>query len=280
MVAVIDIEPLSPVLGAAVRGIDWRQPVDGETARMVRDAFTRYSVLCFPDQKISSDDQVRFAGVFGKADSAYRKPPSQDFEGARQRGVMLVTNIRKDGKAIGFLPDGEMQFHSDGAHRVPPYRATTLYAIKVTSRGGETLFANLYKAYETLPEEMKARLDGLETRFIYNYDATDRAEVREDDPRLPVAVHPLVKTHPDSGRKSLYLSRLMTRNIVGMDRAESDKLLDFLFDHAERPEFIYAHRWTPGDLVIWDNRCTNHARADFPVEETRLLRRYTVSEPD
>ena len=280
MVAVIDVEPLSPALGAAVRGIDWRKPVDDETARMVRDAFTRYSVLCFPDQKISSDDQVRFAGVFGKADSAYRKPPSQDFEGARQRGVMLVTNIRKDGKAIGFLPDGEMQFHSDGAHRVPPYRATTLFAIKVTSRGGETLFANLYKAYETLPEAMKVRLDGLETRFIYNYDATDRSEVREDDPRLPVAVHPLVKTHPDSGRKSLYLSRLMTRNIVGMDRAESDKLLDFLFDHAERPEFVYAHRWTPGDLVIWDNRCTNHARADFPAEETRLLRRYTVSEPD
>jgi taurine dioxygenase len=279
MEAVIDVEPLSPVLGAAVRGIDWRQPVDAETAQMVRDTFTRYSVLCFPDQKLSSDDQVRFAAVFGKADSAYRKPPSQDFAGARQRGVMLVTNIRKDGKAIGFLPDGEMQFHSDGAHRVPPYRATTLYAIKIPSRGGETLFANLYKAYETLPEDMKARLEGLKTRFVYNYDATSREGTQEDDPKLPSAEHPLVKVHPDSGRKSLYLSRLMTRNIVGMDRAESDKLLDFLFDHAERPEFVYAHRWTPGDLVIWDNRCTNHARADFPSEEVRLLRRYTVSEP-
>src|SRR5262249_38959361 len=151
-----------------------------------------------------------------RADAAFRRPPSQDFEGARQRGVMLVTNIRKDGKAIGFLPDGEMQFHSDGAHRVPPYRATTLYGIKIPSRGGETLFANLYKAYETLPEEMKARLDGLKTRFVYNYDATSRELVVEDDPKLPSAEHPLVKTHPDSGRKSLYLSRLMTRNIVGM----------------------------------------------------------------
>jgi taurine dioxygenase len=280
MVAVIDVEPLSPVLGASVRGIDWRQAVDAETAKAVRDTFTRYSVLCFPDQKLSSEDQVRFASVFGKADSAFRKPPSQDFEGARQRGVMLVTNIRKDGKAIGFLPDGEMQFHSDGAHRVPPYRATTLYAIKITSRGGETLFANLYKAYETLPEDMKARLEGLKTRFVYNYDATDRDDVEEDDPNLPSAEHPLVKVHPDSGRKSLYLSRLMTRSIVGMDRAESDKLLTFLFDHAEKPEFVYAHRWTPGDLVIWDNRCTNHARADFPADEVRLLRRYTVSEPE
>jgi taurine dioxygenase len=120
----------------------------------------------------------------------------------------------------------------------------------------------------------------LQTRFVYNYDATSREETVEDDPRLPSAEHPLVKVHPESGRKSLYLSRLMTRNIVGMDRAESDKLLAFLFDHAERPEFVYAHRWTPGDLVIWDNRCTNHARADFPAEEVRLLRRYTVSEPD
>jgi taurine dioxygenase len=280
MVGVIDVEPLSPVLGASVRGIDWRQPVDGETAKAVRDTFTRYSVLCFPDQKLSSEDQVRFAGVFGKADSAFRKPPSQDFEGARQRGVMLVTNIRKDGKAIGFLPDGEMQFHSDGAHRVPPYRATTLYAIKITSRGGETLFANLYKAYETLPDDMKARLEGLKTRFVYHYDATNRDETEEDDPNLPSAEHPLVKVHPDSGRKSLYLSRLMTRKIVGMERAESDKLLAYLFDHAEKPEFVYAHRWTPGDLVIWDNRCTNHARADFPADEVRLLRRYTVSEPE
>jgi taurine dioxygenase len=279
MVAVIDVEPLSPVLGAAVRGVDWRKPVDDETARMVRDAFTRHLVLCFPEQKITPEDQVRFAAVFGKADAAFRRPPSQDFEGARQRGVMLVTNIRKDGKAIGFLPDGEMQFHSDGAHRVPPYRATTLYAIKIPSRGGETLFANLYKAYETLPDEMKARLDGLKTRFVYNYDATSRDLVVEDDPKLPSAEHPLVKTHPESGRQSLYLSRLMTRNIVGMDRAESDALLAQLFDHAEKPEFVYAHRWTPGDLVIWDNRCTNHARADFPAEEVRLLRRYTVSEP-
>ncbi len=280
MVGVIDVEPLSAVLGAAVRGIDWRNPVDAETAKAVRDTFTRYSVLCFPDQKLSSEDQVRFAGVFGKADSAFRKPPSQDFEGARQRGVMLVTNIRKDGKAIGFLPDGEMQFHSDGAHRVPPYRATTLYAIKITSRGGETLFANLYKAYETLSDDMKARLEGLKTRFVYHYDATNRDETEEDDPNLPSAEHPLVKVHPDSGRKSLYLSRLMTRNIVGMDRGESDKLLAYLFDHAEKPEFVYAHRWTPGDLVIWDNRCTNHARADFPADEVRLLRRYTVSEPE
>jgi len=276
----LDVVPLSPVVGAAVRGIDWREQIDEETAAAVRAVFAQYSVLCFPDQKLSPEDQLRFAKVFGRADGAYRKPPSEDFEGARQRGVMLVTNIRKDGKPIGFLPDGEMQFHSDGAHRNPPYRATTLYAIRIPSRGGETLFANLYAAYEALSDDMKARLEGLQTRTVYLYDAVTREGTNEDDPKLPSAMHPLVKVHPDSGRRSLYLSRLMTRNIVGMDRTESDALLAELFDHIEKPEFIYAHRWTPGDLVIWDNRCLNHARADFPADEVRLLRRYTVSEPD
>jgi taurine dioxygenase len=273
------VTPLSPVVGARVDGIDWRQPVDGATGNEVVDLFNRYSVLCFPGQKISAEDQLRFANVFGKADAKFRKPPSEDFQGASQRGVMLVTNIRKDGKAIGFLPDGEMQFHSDGAHRNPPYRATTLFAIKIPTHGGETLFANLQAAYDALSDEMKRRIEGLQTRIIYRYDAVTRDLTDENDPTLPVAIHSLVKTHPGSGRKSIYLSRLMTRNIVGMDRAESDKLLEQLFDHAEKPEFVYAHRWTPGDLLIWDNRAVNHARADFPADQVRLLRRYTVSEP-
>ena len=275
----IDVTPLSPALGAAVRGIDLREHYDEATAQAMRDAFIRYSVLCFPDQKISPQDQVRFANIFGPPDTAYRPRSGESSEASRQRGVMLVSNIRKDGVPIGSLPDGEMQFHSDGSHRQRPYRATTLFAIKIPSRGGETLFANLYKAYETLPESMKRRLEGLMVRNIYNYDSVSRDATDENDPKNSVATHPLVRVHPDSGRKSLYLSRLMSRYIVGMDRAESDALLEELFVQAERPEFIYTHRWTPGDLVIWDNRCTNHARNDFPAEP-RLLRRYTVSEPE
>ena len=126
---------------------------------------------------------------------------------------------------------------------------------------------------------MKARLDGLMGRNMYDYDSTLRDTTSEDDD-LSVAVHPLVRVHPESGRRGLYLSRLMTRNVVGMDKAESDALLDELFNHAERPEFVYAHRWTIGDLVIWDNRCLNHARTDFPADEARLRRRYTISEPE
>jgi taurine dioxygenase len=276
----IDIEPLSPILGASVRGIDLAKPVDARTADVLRGAFHRHALLCFPGQEISADDQLRFANLFGKGDGGVRgvKEPGRKRTG--NRGVMYVSNIRENGKPIGVLPDGEMQFHSDGAHRDSPYRATTLHAIKIPSRGGNTLFANLYMAYEALPRAMKDRIEGLKTQFVYDYDSQLRSLTDEEDSELPRAVHDLVRTHPATGRKSLYLSRLMCRRVVGMDPAESEALLEQLFDHAEKPEFVYAHVWTQGDLVIWDNRCLNHARTDFPPDEQRMLRRYTVSEPD
>ena len=274
------VEPLSPAVGASVGGVDLHQPLDAPTARAIRDAFVRYSVLCFPGQTITATDQVRFADMFGLADETYRARSGPGGTAARARGVMLISNIRKDGRPVGALPDGEMQFHTDGAHRETPYRATTLYAIEIPSWGGETLFANLSAAYDALSETMKTRLDGLTARHMYDYDATSREAAGDDEDNLSAADHPLVRVHPDSGRRSLYLSRLMTRLVVGMGRAESDALLEELFDHAEKPAFVYAHRWTPGDLLIWDNRCVNHARTDFPAEERRLLRRYTVSEPE
>lgn len=279
MTLTIDIEPASAVLGARVRGIDLRETLDDRTADMLRETFTQYGVLCFPDQKITPEDQLRFANLFGRGDGAFRDRSSGNLRKSASRGVMLVSNIRKNGQPIGSLPDGEMQFHTDGAHRQVPYRATTLYAIRIPSHGGDTLFANLTAAYDTLSDDMKARIEDLETVCVYDYAATARDTIG-GDPDLPRATHKLVKTHPDSGRKSLYVCRLMTEYIVGMDRDESEKLLVELIEHAEKPEFVYAHKWTPGDLLIWDNRCLNHARTDFPPEEQRLLRRYTVSEPD
>jgi taurine dioxygenase len=275
----LKIEPLSPVLGARVTGLDLAQETPEPVKQEMRDAFHKYGVLCFSGQKIEPEDQFRFASVFGRADvgKAGRVIANEGKE--RERGIMIITNIRENGKPIGSLPDGEMHFHSDGSHRDVPYRATTLYAVQIPSRGGETKFANLYDAYETLSDDMKKRIEGLTASYIYDVYATLRDQVNESADNLSNAVHPLVKTHPATGRKSLYLSRLMTRSIVGMDRAESDTLLNELFEHAERPEFVYAHTWAVGDLLIWDNRCLNHARNDFPAEEIRLMRRVTVSEP-
>ncbi len=276
----IAIEKLSPAVGASISGVDLHRPLDEATVWAIRDAFVRYPVLCFPGQTITATDQVRFADIFGQADEGWRAGTGQRATTPQSRGVMLISNIRKDGRPVGALPDGEMQFHSDGSHREVPYRATTLYAIKVPSRGGETLFANLSAAYDALSDDMKARLEGLTARHMYDYLATSREAAGEDEENLAAADHPLVPVHPASGRRSLYLSRLMTRHVVGMEPGESAALLEELFDHAERPEFVYAHDWTPGDLLIWDNRCVNHARTDFDPGETRLLRRYTISEPE
>ncbi len=276
----MEITPLGPALGGRVTGIDLHRPFDATTAKRIYDAFAVHGVLCFPGQQITASDQIRVASVLGEADGDYRPPSGVLATTNENRGVMLVTNIRKDGRQVGSLPDGEMLFHSDGSHRDRPYRATSLYAIKVPTKGGDTLFANLAAAYDALSDAMKSRLDGLEARHIYIYDTVEREPVSEDQAAASAATHKLVRTHPDTGRESLYLSRLMTQHIVGMDRAESDALLEELFDHAERPEFVHAHRWTPGDLVLWDNRTVNHARTDFSEAETRLLRRYTISEPE
>ncbi|HCH56115.1 MAG TPA: TauD/TfdA family dioxygenase [Rhodospirillaceae bacterium] len=279
MTGTIDIRPLSDVVGAIVEGVDLTRPLDDTTADLLRDTFSRNSILCIRGQQLAASDQIRFGDLFGPVDSGFRVRSGYGGQETRNRGVMLVSNIRKNGEQIGSLPDGEMQFHSDGAHRDIPYAATTLYAIKLPSVGGDTLFANLAMAYDALDDDTKNRIDELQVRNLYGYDDTFREETTEEtEPNTSAATHNLVKTHPVTGRKSLYLSRLMTRHVVGMDRGESDDLLNILFDHAERTEFVYAHKWLMNDLLIWDNRCLNHARTDFPGSEERLLRRLTITE--
>lgn len=273
----LHIEPITPAVGARITGVDLARPMDPHVAQGLRDAFVEHAVLCLPNQQLEPEHQAAFAGIFGMVDDGNRQSTDPN-KMQSERGVMFVSNIRENGKPIGVLPDGEMHFHSDGSHRDTPYRATTLYALKVPSRGGETKFAAMAAAFEALPADQQERLAGLKACHVFNYNKTTRSEMRRDDDAQH-AIHPLVKIHPDSGRRSLYISRLMTRNIVGMDDDESEALLLELFDHCEKPEFIYAHPWEVGDLVIWDNRSVNHARNDFPAEEPRLLRRYTVSDP-
>jgi len=281
MAITINIEPLSPVLGPSIQEIDLRKPVDSASQELLYKTFINHSVLCFPGQEITAKDQLRFANLFGRGDGGDRvKRRDKKQRRTGERGMMFVSNIRENGELIGVLPDGEMMFHSDGAHRESPYRATTLYAIKIPSRGGNTLFSNLYAAYDALPQSTKDKIENLVTRIVYDYEAVDRADTIAADPVLPRAHHKLVKTHPDSGRKTLYLSRLMTQDIIDIDPYEGEELLLELFDHSEKPEFVYSHEWRVDDLIIWDNRCTNHARTDFPPDEQRMLRRYTVSEPE
>ena len=273
----IDIRPLSPALGAEIRGLDLTREIDDAAFAIIEQAWRDHLVLLFRAQNLSEDDQVRFARRFGALQSRPR-PAAMRAEGGEVRHpeIMLVSNIRKDGKLIGSLPDGEMQFHSDMCYIATPAKGTFLYAIEIPSVGGDTLFLNTYKAYETLPADIKARIDGHRALNVFLYGSTSREGNKPDFSVHPNHVHPMVRTHPDTGRKALFINRLMTWSIEGMDEAESAALLGRLFDHMERPDFIYGHKWRVGDLLLWDNRCTLHARTDFSDQERRLLRRVVI----
>src|SRR2546425_386591 len=265
------LRPLSPALGVEIIGVDLSEEIDDYAFAQIRDAWHQNLLILLRGQELSEEDQVRFAEKFG--------PPAVIHTKQFVRGhpaVMLISNIREDGKPIGALPDGEMHFHTDQCHQERPAMASMLYAIEVPSKGGNTLFADGYKAYETLPPEIKRRIDGRRALNAYDYDTASTKRGTRLAEGVPSYVHPVVRTHPATGRKALYVNRLMTVRIEGMPPRESDELLDFLFDHQERREFIYEHVWRPGDLLMWDNRCTLHARTDFSADERRLMRRVTI----
>lgn len=270
-VPAFQVRPLSPGIGAEIIGVDLSRELDDTLFAGIRDAWHRHLVILFRDQKLTEDDQVRFAERFGPPARIHTK----QFVTSHP-AVMLISNIREDGKLIGALPDGEMQFHTDQCHQEKPAMASLLYAIEIPSKGGDTLFANGYLAYETLPEAVKQRIEGRMALNAYDYDSAATKRGGDVGKDAPSYVHPVVRTHPATGRKALYVNRLMTRRIEGLPLEESDELLNLLFDHQENPDFIYAHVWRPGDLLMWDNRCALHARSDFSPAERRLLRRVTI----
>ena len=272
----ITVRPLSPALGAEIVGVDLSCPLDEATVAAIKAAWSEHLVLLFRDQALSEDDQVRFARHFGELQQRPRPKDLRAEAKVKNPEVMLVSNIRENGKPIGSLPDGEMQFHSDMCYILTPPKGTFLYAIEIPSEGGDTLFLNMYKAYETLPLETKARLKGKNAVNVFLYGSTSRDGNKPDFNIHPHATHPIVRTHSDTRRPALYVNRLMTWNIEGMEGAEGQELLDSLFDHIEQPQFIYEHKWKVGDLILWDNRCTLHARTDFSDKERRLLRRVVV----
>jgi taurine dioxygenase len=190
-------------------------------------------------------------------------------------GIMLISNIREDGEPIGALPDGEMMFHHDMIHSAMPSKATMLYAVEIPSYGGDTLFASGYAAYETLDPSVRAKLEGKRAFHHYNYGSTLKGDGRGTE-SFSQCSHPIFRTNDETGRKAVYVNRLMTERIEGMEDGESNKLLNILFDHMENPEFVYTHVWRKGDLLLWDNRCSSHARTDFPAGERRLLLRTTI----
>jgi taurine dioxygenase len=272
----LKFKPLTQYIGCEVLGIDLRQPVSPADASAIYRVWLDHAVLLFRDQDLAQEDLIRVTGIFGEFAPLGR--PKHTLPSGFSKilpNIMLISNIRENGETIGALPDGEMMFHHDTIHRDDPHKATLLYSVEIPTYGGDTLFASGTGAYDTLDAATKKRLDGLKAVNYYVYNSVKRNDKQAVDASSQ-AVHPVVRTHEETGRKALYINRLMSVRIEGMPEAESDALLNTLFDHSEKPEFVYTHVWRKGDLIVWDNRCSSHARTDFPADQRRLLLRTTV----
>jgi taurine dioxygenase len=279
---VIDIQvtPLSSACGAEISGIDLTRPLSEDQVCAVKDAWAKHLVLVFRGQKVSQEDQLRFASYFGDLGSRKKAPDALKTrtEGVQQdhEKVLLVSNIKVDGVPIGAFGEGEFWFHIDSGYSAKPYKYTFLYALELPSTGGNTMFSNMYKAYEAVPPALKAKLKGKKALHIHEYNRAKQASSSGDISGIPHFAHPVFITHPDTERKTLFVDRLMTTRLEGFEPAEGEAILNQLYDIGERREFIFEHVWQLGDFLMWDNRCTIHARTDFPKEERRLLRRCTV----
>ena len=270
------VRKLNPYIGAEVSGIDLGDTLSDETIAELRNLWLEHLVLLFRGQKLSQQELLRATQYFGTL-GKYARPKEFRPSGfdSLDEGIMLISNIRENGVPIGSLPDGEMHFHHDMLHAEIPHKGTILYSVEIPSQGGNTLFANSYTAYERLAPEVRNRLEGRKAHNHFHYGSTKKGD-GNGVAAFSEAIHPVFRTHEDTGRKAIYVNRLMTQKIVGMDEAESQSLLDQVFDHSENPEWVYDHVWNPGDVLLWDNRCSMHARTDFPAGERRLMLRTTI----
>ena len=269
----ITVSPLSEAIGARIEGVDLSRDLDPGTFDTVKRALFEHAIIVVPRQTLDEDDQERFCRYFGELEMVRSGEATSDHP-----AVLMITNVTDSGRPTA-LEDGEMMFHYDQCYYENPALGSTLYAIEVPDEGGNTLFANCRLAYEALDDDWKARLDGLRALHYYDYKRDPTLRPSTINPDAPQWVHPVVRTHPETGKKAIYVNRLMTLWIEGIDREESDEILDYLFAHIEKPQFVYEHEWTVGELIMWDNRCSAHARTWFSPEKRRMMRRVTVRDP-
>ena len=268
------IRPLSAGLGAEISGVDISKPIDAATFRDIEQAWRDHLILLFRGQKVTHAQHIEFSRRFGPLDDHSSIPKFRDPE---YHEILPVTNQEFNGRK---QPVGR-QWHSDLSTTTRPARGSLLRCEVIPEVGGNTMWTNMYLAYDTLSDKMKEIVDELEcihdmtvAKHSKGRDPAELAEVRKRNP--PVA-HPMVKVHPETGRKALYVSEMTTTGIVGMTDDEAEPLLQFLYRHCVQPEFTYRHVWNVGDLVAWDNRCTMHlALSDYDINVPRKLYRTTL----
>jgi len=263
----VEVIPLSPALGAEIRGVDVSEAMDDATFDAIRAAWFAHLVLLFRDQHLDDAALVRFTSRFGELEEAPL------FQGRRfvdeHPQVMIISNVTVGGREIGSLGNSEAFWHTDLNFVETPPAASCLYAHEVPPAGGDTGFANMYSAYEMLADDLAALIAGRRIR----HDARFNSAGYLREVRVPDTLHPMVRTHPETLRKALYLGRRANARIKDMPADESEALLDALWAHATGDAFTWHHRWRAGDLLIWDNRCTLHRRDSFDASRRRIMHR-------
>jgi len=273
----IHVRRLGKQIGAEILNVDVRALDDAGFAAIYR-AWLDYNVVVVPDQHLELDDFLRYSRRFG----AIYPHPSKSTRHPHHPEI-TVLGVNK------FGPDGTLDqaiyrrgaegWHTDGAYDAEPFKATQLYALAVPSRGGDTLFASMYAAHDALPSRLRDRLEGRTGIFTYGGRRKATALLNPEDRDWTPVRHPIIRTHPETGRKALYFDPGKILSIDGLDAAESDALIDELTERMIQPEGEYRHRWRNGDIVIWDNRCSYHkAAGDYPPEEDRIHWRVSIKE--
>lgn len=273
------IRRLAASLGAEVIGLDLSQPLsDADFSRLHR-AHLDHHVLVFRDQRITPQQQIEFSRRFGRLQIHVL----HQFQLPGHPEILIVSNIKENGQPIG-LGDAGHYWHSDLSYKELPSLGSMLHAQELPAEGGDTLFANMHLAYDTLPEHLKRKVEGLKAEHSYltKYAELQRRSLwrpnltEEQIAQVKPVTHPVVRTHPETGRKALFVSEHFTPRIVGLPEDESRDLLDQLFAHSVKPEHVYRHCWQPHDMVFWDNRSLMHLAAGCPDDQRRKLYRTTI----
>lgn len=270
----LEIEDIDAPLGADVRGVHPDRPLRDDERRAIEDAFVRRLVLRFRAMPMTPQQLVAFSGQFGELQphiaKRYRLPEAPE--------VVLMTNQDDAGNFDRVGAERGVGWHSDLAYDRTPAKATFLHAVALPDRGGNTSFANMYLAWDTMPDELKRRVDG--TMAVYRQGGRlglNQGITPHPEDRLADVVHPVIRVHPESGRRSVYANPYHTVCIVGMARAESDALLDELFAWCAQPQFQWDQRWQVGDTIMWENRSAWHSgNLDYPLDQLRKFYRTTV----
>ncbi len=275
----IEVKPLSNACGAEILGMDLTKPITQELAFEINAAWLKHCVVLIRGQNPTGEEQISFCEAFGTVGD-YLRPGSLRSQTMkeRHRAVMFVSNVLENGEPIGTLPDGEMMFHTDTGYDQKPHKATTLCAIEIPDQGGNTIFSNQYLVFDALPKRLKHLLRNKKAKNSYEFGTMIKTQKTYSGKNIRSAIHPTIRKHTETGRLAVYVNELMTEEIIGLPSQVSRDVLEEIYLLQKESKFCYEHVWQVGDLIMWDNRCTLHARTNFPSNQRRLLRRVTIED--